>query len=280
MRSSLGKGLSQLIGEQADSAPVDAPIASIVPNQRQPRTHFDEDALEELASSIREVGILQPLVVKPIADGRFELIAGERRLRAAGIAGLKRVPITIRSAGAQSSLELALIENIQREDISALECARAYRKLMDEFGLTQEQVADKVGKSRPAVANAVRLLRLPARILEGLEKGEITEGHAKALLSVDNEALQLAIFDQILKRGMTVREVEQAAKARAGAKRAKKPGVVDPSDPNWVALQQSASEFLGTPVKLEGSEKGGRIYIDFFSEEDLLRIMDLLGIRL
>jgi ParB family transcriptional regulator, chromosome partitioning protein len=280
MRSSLGKGLSQLIGEQADAAPVDAPIDAIVPNQRQPRTHFDEDALEELASSIREVGILQPLVVKPISDGRYELIAGERRLRAAGIAGLRRVPITIRSAGAQSSLELALIENIQREDISVLECARAYRKLMDEFGLTQEQVADKVGKSRPAVANAVRLLRLPARILEGLEQGLITEGHAKALLSVDNEALQLAIYDQILKRGMTVREVEQAAKARAGAKRVKKPGVVDPSDPNWVSLQQSASEFLGAPVKLEGSEKGGRIWIDFYSEEDLLRIMDLLGIRL
>src|SRR5471030_664225 len=215
MRRALGKGLSQLIAEQYEGPTNELPVADIVPNSRQPRTLFNEEALEELAASIREYGILQPLIVRPIAEGKHELIAGERRLRAAKLAGLKTVPVLVRSAGNQSSLELALIENLQREDINALESARAYRKLIDEFGLTQEQVAERVGKSRTVIANTVRLLRLPRRITEGLERGIITEGHARALLSFESEAQQLAVYDQILERGMTVRDVENVAKPKA-----------------------------------------------------------------
>jgi ParB family transcriptional regulator, chromosome partitioning protein len=280
MRRALGKGLSQLIGEQSDQNVTEASIDEIVPNQRQPRTYFKEEAIEELAASIKEVGIL---LVRPLAEGRYELIAGERRFRAAQLAGLKSVPIVVRAAGNQSSLEIALIENIQREDITPLESARAFRKLMDEFGLTQEQVADKVGKSRTAVANTVRLLRLPPRILQGLEIGEITEGHARSLLSLDDQAMQLAMYDRILSTGMTVRDVERAVKP---ADRPSKPrprggkSVVDATDPNWRALQQRASEVLGSPVKLEGTDRGGKILIDFYSEEDLIRIMDQLGVQL
>lgn len=281
MRRALGKGLSQLIGEQGDSGITEAAISSIVPNQRQPRTFFREDGIDELAASIRQVGILQPLVVRPLAEGKYELIAGERRFRAAQRAGLHTVPVMVRSAGHQHSLEMALIENIQREDISALESARAFRKLMDEFGLTQEQVSDKVGKSRSAIANTVRLLRLPKRVLDGLESGDITEGHARALLPLENEAMQLALYDKILNDELTVRDVENATKPRTTVSvPRKKRGVVDESDPNWRALQDRASEVLGSPVKLEGSERGGKITIDFYSEEDLLRIMDLLGIQL
>src|SRR5580704_9085673 len=183
MRRALGKGLSQLIAEQYEGPTNELPVADIVPNSRQPRTVFNDEALEELAASIREYGILQPLIVRPLAEGKHELIAGERRLRAAKLAGLTSVPVIVRSAGNQSSLELALIENLQREDINALESAKAYRRLIDEFGMTQEQVADRVGKSRVSVANTVRLLRLPKRIMEGLEAGFISEGHARALLA-------------------------------------------------------------------------------------------------
>ena len=163
MRSSLGKGLSQLIGEQTDGTPSQVAITAIVPNSRQPREHFEEAPLQELAESIRTFGVLQPLVVRPLTEGRFELIAGERRLRASKLAGLEYVPVVVRAADNQASLEIALIENVQREDISPLECARAYTKLMQEFGLTQDQVAAKVGKARTSIANTIRLLKLPQR---------------------------------------------------------------------------------------------------------------------
>jgi len=275
----LGKGLSQLLGESADSGVSEVAIESIVPNRRQPRTHFNEEAVQELAASIREVGVLQPLVVRPLSEGRYELIAGERRLRASKLAGLNSVPVIVRAADDQSSLELALIENIQREDISPLESAHAYKRLMGEFGLTQEQVADKVGKSRVAVANTVRLLKLPSRILDGLLSGEISEGHARALLGLPNEAMQLAVFDQIISKRLTVRDVERLAsetslsKPRADKKRA----VVDEIDPNWIAFRENLSMSLGAPVKIEGTERGGRIVIDFYSEDDLMRIADALS---
>src|SRR5947199_5012387 len=187
----LGKGLSQLIGEQADTTISEVLVDAIVPNQRQPRTYFKEEAVQELANSIREVGILQPLVVRPLSEGKYELIAGERRLRASKLAGLETVPVLVRAADDRTSLEMAIIENVQREDISPLESARAYRKLIDEFGLTQEQVAQKVSKSRVSVANTLRLLRLPAQIQQALESGDIQEGHARALLAFESEEEQL-----------------------------------------------------------------------------------------
>lgn len=283
MRRALGKGLSQLIGEQAELSPNEVAIDSITPNQRQPRELFDETALAELAESIRQVGILQPLVVRPLSEGKYELIAGERRLRAAQLAGLERVPVTIRAAGHQDSLEIALIENVQREDISPLEQARAYRRLMDEFGLTQEQVADKVGKSRAAVANSVRLLRLPRPILDGLQAGKITEGHARALLGVPSEVLQLALYDKILRTGMTVRDVERVAQAESDTPSGKRRKVTRPAssiDPEWQPLQEAVSTYFGAPARLVKSEVGGKIEIEFYSDDDLMRILDILGIHL
>jgi ParB family transcriptional regulator, chromosome partitioning protein len=271
----LGRGLQHLIADQFESLPREAPIDAIEPNPRQPRSVFDETALEELAESIREHGILQPLVVRPKSEDRYELIAGERRLRAAKKAGLRHVPIIIRSAGAQDSLELALIENIQREDIGALEKARAYRRLMDEFGLTQEEVSHKVGKARSSVANTVRLLKLPAVILEALEQGKITEGHAKTIVGLNTRAEQLALFDKIVKQNLNVRDVEKAKAAPAQPKQLPK----GDDDPNWVELQRALSTYLGSPSRLERKAKGegGRIVVDFYSDEDLERILESLG---
>lgn len=282
MRRALGKGLSQLIAEQFEGTPNEVPLDDIAPNQRQPRSYFNEDALEELAASIREYGVLQPLLVKPLTEGKYELIAGERRLRASKLAGLKTVPVLVRSAGPQNSLELALIENVQREDINALECARAYRRLIDEFDLTQEQVAERVGKSRTTIANTVRLLKLPRKIQEGLEAGRISEGHARALLAFETEPQQLAVYEQILDRGLTVREVEKASKpvSKKGTAAGAKPVVEPAVDPNDHSLEEGLSVFLGTPVKLQRSEVGGRLVVEFYSDDDLDRILESLGFRL
>ena len=280
MRRALGKGLSQLIAEQYEGPTNELPVGDIVPNSRQPRTAFNDETLQELAASIREYGILQPLIVRPVAEGKHELIAGERRLRAAKIAGLKTVPVLVRSAGNQSSLELALIENIQREDINALESGRAYRKLIDEFGLTQEQVAERVGKSRTVIANTVRLLRLAKRITDGLEGGLISEGHARALLGFESEAQQLAVYDQILQRGMTVRDVENVSKPKSPGGPVKKPKETPSSEPNDHALQEALSTYLGSPVKIYRGDPTGRLIVEFYSDDDLDRILETIGFRL
>jgi ParB family transcriptional regulator, chromosome partitioning protein len=281
MRRALGRGLSQLMADdfEVEADPRDVAIESIVPNPRQPRTIFDNEALEELAASIREHGVLQPLVVRPKGD-EYELIAGERRLRAAKLAGVKRVPIVIRHATNQDSLEIALIENVQREDIGAMERARAYKRLMDEFEMTQEMVSQKVGKARASVANTVRLLKLPTAIQDGIESGKITEGHAKALLSLETAEQQMAMYEQILQQGMNVREIEQATKpvitkaviGRAAAARL--------NDPNMQALEDGLSQHLGSPVKIQKSGAGGKVVIDFYSEDDLTRIVETLGFSL
>jgi len=283
MRRALGKGLSQLIAEQYDGSTNEVPIDSIEPNARQPRLSFDNEALEELASSIRQHGILQPLVVRPSTEGRYELIAGERRLRAAKLAGLQVVPVSVRAATNEVSLELALIENVQRENINALECAKAYRQLIDEFSLTQEQVAAKVGKSRVAITNTLRLLRLPKRIQDGVSNGAVSEGHARALLGFDNETHMLAVYDQILERGLTVHDVEKQAKGhtkqKASGPKSKVSGPAH-SDPNEGALEEALSTYFGSPVKVRKGEIGGEMAIQFYSDDDLERILDILGFRL
>ncbi len=284
MRRALGKGLSQLIAEQFESAPTDAEVGSITPNSRQPRTYFDEDALQELADSIREHGIIQPLLVRPTGEGEYELIAGERRLRAAKLAGLDRVPIVIRSADNQVSLELALIENVQREDINPIESAQAYRKLIDEFSLTQEQVAVRVGKSRTVITNMIRLLRLPIEVQEGLQVGSISEGHARALLQLGDEARQLEVYEDILVKGLTVRDVERVARP-AGVPQPPKPNGAPAkrpteADPNVRAVEDRLREFFGTPVKIQATEKGGTLTIEFFSDDDLQRVLDVIGFQL
>lgn len=280
MRRSLGKGLTQLIGEQSDSSIAEIALDAIQPNARQPRTVFDDDALDDLAASIRQVGILQPIVVRPISEGRYELIAGERRWRAAARAGLATIPALIRSATGESSLELALIENVQRENIGPLECARAYRQLIDEFRLTQEQVADRVGKSRVAIANTLRLLKLPEEVLRSLEAGEISEGHARALLGLTNAVAQIALCRQIVARGLSVREVEAIVAGATKSKKTKKPSNEAPKDPNWVALEEGLAIYFGTPVHLDVQGPGGKLTIDFYSDDDLQRILDILGVHL
>ncbi|MBX3119373.1 MAG: ParB/RepB/Spo0J family partition protein [Fimbriimonadaceae bacterium] len=287
MRRALGKGLSQLIGEQVEQmepGSQEVSIDSIVPNERQPRQFFDETALQELADSIKEHGILQPILVRPIAEGKYELIAGERRWRAAKLAGLTTVPVIVRSAANVDALEWSLIENIQRADITPLEMARAYRRLIDEFGLTQEQVAEKVGKSRVAVTNTVRLLKLQPKILKGLEEGKITEGHARALLGLESPVMQLAIYDKILEQGLTVRDVEKTSQATstktARATKGGRPRVEATKDADTQMLEEALSTYFGSPVKIERGEVGGKLQVEFYSEDDLTRILDVLGIRL
>lgn len=274
MRRSIGKGLSHLITEQLDAAPTEASIDAIVPNKRQPRTQFDDAALADLAASIREHGVLQPLLVRPVGTNRYELIAGERRLRAAKAAGLRHVPIVVRTTDAQESLELALVENLQREDIDPLECALAYKQLSDEFGLTQEQVAMKVGKARVTIANALRLLRLPEAVQQALRSGAISEGHARALLMFPTESAQLVMLDRILKQELSVRAVENAA----NPSETKQP-VEKPSDPNWDALEESIAKRLGSPVAFQRNRKGGgKMVVEFYSDDDLERILNSLGL--
>ncbi|QYK53469.1 MAG: ParB/RepB/Spo0J family partition protein [Fimbriimonadaceae bacterium] len=284
MRRALGKGLSQLLNEPAETGSVNSvPISSIRANTRQPRTQFDQEALKELAASIREFGVIQPLVVRPLGDDQYELIAGERRLRASKLAGLAEVPVTIRAASAQASLEIALIENVQREDITAMECAVAYKRLADEFDMSQEQIAQRVGKSRVAIANTLRLLRLPDQIQKAIYDGELSEGHARALLMVESPIQQNSLFQKILKDGLSVREAERQARHSdlprpAGSKPQKNKATN--KDPNWSALEQGLSEYFGTPVSLNAEQMGGKLSISFYSEDDLQRILDILGVSL
>lgn len=276
MRKALGRGLDALIpgagrvspGEASasESAAPDLLVAidKIRPNPRQPRIEFDEAALAELVNSIRVQGVLQPLLVRRSAEGDYELVAGERRLRAAERAGLTHVPVFVRDITDGESLELALVENIQRDDLSPLEEAAAYQRLIEEFGHTQEQVAERVGKSRPAVANALRLLRLPESIKKDLARGRLTAGHARVLLSIDDADAQIRAAKQIQTRQMSVRDAEQLAAARKGT--AARPQT---RDPHRAALERDLSTALGTRVRITPKGKGGRIEIEYYSREEL-----------
>lgn len=263
----------------AGTSPSLMPVASLHPNPRQPRSHFDEESLEDLARSIREHGVLQPILARLVGEGKYEIIAGERRWRAAQRAGLAQVPVMVRRSDAQQSLEWALIENVQREDIGAVECARAYQQLAQDFGLTQEQIAERVGKSRAAVANTLRVLRLPKLALEALEKGAITEGHARAILMLEGETSQLTLLSRILREDLSVRRAEELASQNAASK-PKKKSMATVLDPNWLPIQQGISERLGARVELNKSKKGGHIRIEFYSDQDLERIVEALGVSL
>lgn len=249
------------------------PLSEIVPNSEQPRKHFSHAELEDLVSSIKRHGILQPLTVTEREDGGFELIAGERRLRASQIAGLATVPALVRSATQQEKLELALIENIQRQDLNPIEEAFSYRRLMDEFHLTQQDVADKVGKSRPYVANLVRLLELPDVIQKALIDGVLSAGKARAILSLNNKDEQIAMFESMMGASMSVRDVEQAVqlkgeKSRKGSVR---------RDPNVMAQEQILEERLGTKVRITQKGEKGTIVIEFHSRDELKRLLQELS---
>lgn len=286
MRKALGRGIDALIpgagrGGTPEAAPEVVPSADlsvaldkIRPNPRQPRTEFDETALSELVGSIKAQGIIQPLLVRRTDDGDFELVAGERRLRAAERAGLTHVPIFVREMSDGESLELALVENIQRDDLSPLEEAAAYQRLITEFHHTQEEVATRVGKSRPAIANALRLLKLPEPIKRDLARGKLSAGHARVLLSIDDADAQLRAAKQIQTREMSVRDAEQLAAVRKGA--TKKAAA---RDPNRAALERELSTALGTRVRITPKGRGGRIEIEFYSPEELEGLVDRFGKR-
>ena len=224
--------------------------------------------------------MLQPLVVRPVGDDRYELIAGERRLRAAKLAGLKTVPVSVRTASAQASLEIALIENVQREDINPIECAQAYRMLAEEFGLNQDQVASKVGKSRAAVSNTLRLLKLPEDVQTAIREGRMTEGHARALLMVDSPVRQRALFERIVAEGLSVREAERLARGEARPPLAPKAAERIQEDPNVGMIQSRLSEHFGAKVKIDQGRNRGRISIEYFSEDELDGILEKIGLSL
>ncbi|MFA6511614.1 MAG: ParB/RepB/Spo0J family partition protein [Patescibacteria group bacterium] len=275
MAEALGRGLSSLIPQAArkherDNEPVhELDPAVIDANPFQPRTHFDEKQLGELAASIKEHGILQSLVVMPEKNGRYALIAGERRLTAAKQVGLSKVPVIIRDSNAQEQLELALIENIQRTDLGPLERAHAYQRLIDEFSLTQVQAAERVGKSREVVANTLRFLNLPANMQDALATEKISEGHAKVLLSIKDVAKQDKVFREMLK-GMTVAESTQAAKGGATKKGTLKRNAA------MGAYEEQLRNALGTKVEIVGDKTKGEIKVQYYSEEELRSLMDQL----
>jgi ParB family chromosome partitioning protein len=282
----LGRGLGALISEQDAVRPreavVEIPVEELTPNRYQPRQSIDDTTLHELAESIREHGVLQPLVVRRSSSG-YELVAGERRFRAAQLAGLTRVPACVRDYTDEQALEVALVENLQREDIGPLEAARAYRRLADEFGLTQEQIATKVGKSRSAVANSMRLLQLPPRVQRSLDEGEISEGHARALLSVPPER-RGAMLDQLLSGRTTVRQAEELARDVMAeptnvAQEASVPKSPRRGDANLISLEARLRQVLGTRVQISRRGSKGSIQVEFYSDEDLERLLGLMGLH-
>ena len=281
-KRALGKGLGELIPElKNDSAEIKEVILDdITPNPFQPRTNFDDDSLQELATSIRSIGIVQPITVRITERGHYEIIAGERRYRAAKLAGLKSIPAYIRDANDENILELALIENIQREDLNAIEVAISYRRLIDECNLTQDALGERIGKSRTNVTNYLRLLKLPAEIQLSLRERKISMGHARALVGLEDEELQFMIFEQILKEGLSVRQVEEIVRRYVSPKENSLPEAVKMEivhSKDYMELQNLLSERLDTKVELKRNTKGkGKIVISFMSDSDLERIMDLL----
>jgi ParB family transcriptional regulator, chromosome partitioning protein len=268
----LGRGLDSLIpvGDDSDNnspkTVSESEISTnlIDPNPHQPRTGFDETPLAELAASIREYGIIQPLLITRAENGRFQLVAGERRLRAAKLAGLEKVPVIIRTLDEQKKLEIAIIENVQRENLSPIEASLSYKRLMEEFELTQDEVSQKVGKARSTVANALRLLTLPAEIKQGLIEGKITEGHARSIMAISDREAQISFYHRIISDGLNVRQSELHVKNKSATKTRK--------DPNIKAAEKRLSEIMGSKVTVKTSGTGGKIIIDFFDVDELDRI--------
>jgi ParB family transcriptional regulator, chromosome partitioning protein len=277
----LGRGLSALIatGENVGGLKFEElPASAIRPNSRQPRSSFPEAGIRELAASIQEVGILQPLVVRPTPGG-FELIAGERRLRAAKEAGLERVPVLIRQAGEDESMELALVENLQRENLSPLETAAAYQTLMDGFGLTQERLARRLGKSRAAVTNTLRLVHLPERIQALLGDGKLSEGHARALLGLETEEQMTRLAQQVVDEKLSVRKTEELVREPLGSPRdssraTPQGGNTTPDEFNEAS--RLMREALELPVRVKSLRSGGKVEIRFRQPEELETLLSLL----
>jgi len=271
----LGRGLDALLSGtlEGDYETVrELPAEKIHPRKDQPRKKFDEDTMQELASSIREHGILQPVLVRPVENG-YEIIAGERRWRAAQLAGLTHVPVVVRDIDDRQAAEISLIENIQRDDLTVVEEAKAYRMLAEQFGYTQETIAEKIGKSRAYVANTLRILNLPEEILQMLEKGELSAGHVRPLLALPTAEEQLAAAKEIVANKMTVRQVENKVKT----KRIKFDIPAD-KPVELVEIQEKLQQHFATRAIVTKQGKGGKIEIAFYSDEDLERILEIMGV--
>ena len=280
-KGGLGRGLDALfadnsIEEIASTSAVKLKIMDIEPNRDQPRKIFDEDALAELADSIAKHGVIQPLLVRPMPDGSYQLVAGERRWRASRMAGLTEVPVVIKELSDDEAMALALIENLQREDLNAIEEAQGIKALMDTLSLTQDEAAERVGKSRPAVANALRLLKLPDSVVALVSDGKLSPGHARALLGFKDEQDIIETADLIIEKGLTVRDVEKLVKKRNKEPKAEKPAARRASYYDEVEL--ALTDFLGRKVKVgtKPDKESGVLEIDFFDKDDLTRLADAL----
>lgn len=303
-KAALGRGLSAILPSQEEDRERDdqtsaraqrhhlagrvaeIDVATVRPNPYQPRTNFDDEALDELAASMKELGVIQPVTVR-VADGGFEIISGERRLRAARRAGLHRIPAYVREADSEAMLEMAIVENIQREELNPLEVALGYQRLIDECGLTQEEVAQKVGKGRATVANFLRLLKLPPRIQASLRDGIVSVGHARALINVDDEDVQLRLIQEIEERDLSVREVEQRVrKWRDSLEKRSRDASAAPSSPSPTSADRESLQLreytsrlrnhLSTQVKIKHGRGSGLIEIEYYSDEDLERLLELI----
>ncbi len=279
-KHALGRGLSALIDTEpistsGSSSINEIEICQIHPNPHQPRTHFDEEALIELAASIKEIGIIQPITLRKINEEKYEIIAGERRYRASKLAGLTTIPAYIKTAADDLVMEMALIENLQREDLNAIEIALTFQRLQEEYKMTQERLSERVGKKRATVANYLRLLRLPAEIQMAIKDKQIDMGHARALITVENPAKQLAIYEQILKNHLSVRKVEELVR-NIDENTDNEPKAKLPLPQEHVQIEKQLNERLGVPVKFNCSEKGkGKITLSFRSDEELEHLMEL-----
>ena len=282
-RNALGRGLDSLISmddvqTSGSSAINEIAISQISPNPDQPRTTFDEDSLEELAMSIRELGIIQPLTLRSTGADTYQIISGERRYRAARLAGLESVPAYVRTANDSELTEMALIENIQLEDLNAIEIALTFKKLIEQYNLTQERLSDRIGKKRTTIANFLRLLKLPAEVQLGLRDRRLDMGHARALLAIDKPSLQLKVYNEILKKGLSVRQVEELAKLyREADTEEEKKAALKPknlANKDFDILRRHLSGTFGTPVKLSCDASGkGKITFAFASEDELEKLI-------
>ena len=282
-KSGLGRGLDALFSEsfaESNDSVKTVSISSIVPNPRQPRTQFNEDELMELAESIKEYGVIQPLIVNEDVSGQYTLIAGERRLRAAQLAGLTVIPVINRKADDKELLELALIENIQREDLSPLETAEAYKSLEENFSMTHEEIARKVGKNRASVTNTMRLLKLPGEVQKALLDKKITEGHARTLLSLPTAQAQLTAMNHIIANDLNVRQAEEYVRSLLGERKTGTQGVKTSLTPEMKGIEDRLRQLIGTKVSLRPSKNGGgAINIHYYSEEELESILEKLSSR-
>ena len=283
-KGGLGKGIDALFIDNAtedlsSSASVRLKLMDIVPNKEQPRKKFDDEKLTELTQSIAKHGVLQPLLVRPMPDGSYRLVAGERRWRAARTAGLSEVPVVIKEMTDEEAAVFALVENLQRADLNPVEEAQGMRRLMDDFGLTQEQVSERVGKSRPAVANALRLLKLPSQVLESVSSGELSAGHARALAALDDDETIIEAARTVISKKLSVRETEKLVKTLSVAPKKKSPARASARDSFFDEVELSLENTLGRKAKVitAGKKESGTLQIDFNDKEDLARLAKALG---